>query len=299
MAAQRIITSTTLGRNQTRNHDALYAAVERRHGSTKTCKGVGCIKHEHTVTKEEVPEELSIHNFDLHKTMGLQGRCRVCEKKYRRWRTNKSKEKHSKGDVYNNYKHEYGKSTKRCSRCKNEKDIIEFNKSVGMECGLHNMCRHCTAAYGESTGDRWLLYLPDGNFKYNKTGAEGQHDDHRFPLACGGSHEESNHQLIPAKENLKKSATIEFQNIQDISQMLLSERWRYILVECKRTNESIKTLEIRLRKAIREEQEQRFKMSKEKHLDSLRNYNEKWNLNRDVERAHEKFIIYCKDILKL
>lgn len=296
-AAQRTIVSNTLGRNQTRNHEELYAAVESKYGPTKTCKGVGCIKHGHTVTGEECPEELSIRNFDLHKKLGLQGRCRECEKRYRRWRTNKAKEK-NKGDVYSNYKNEYGKSTKRCSRCKEEKDIIEFNKSVGMECGLHNMCKHCSKTYGESVSDRWLLYLPDGNFKYNKP-EEGQHDDHIMPLACGGSHEESNHQLIPAKENLKKSATIEFQNIQDISQMLLSKRWRYILAECKRTNESIKTLESRLRKAIREEQEQRFKMSKEKHLYSLRYYNKKWNLNRDVKRAHEKFIIYCKDILKL
>jgi hypothetical protein len=287
-AAQRIITSSNLGRNQTRNHDALYAAVERRYGPTKTCKGVGCIKHEHTVTKKEENEELSIHNFDLHKTMGLQGRCRVCEKKYRRWRTNKSKEKHSKGDVYNNYKYEYGKSTKRCSRCKNEKDIIEFNKSVGMECGLHNTCKHCSAAYGESTGERWLLYLPDGNFKYDKPEGEW-HDDHIMPLAVGGSNEINNHQLLPGPENLAKSDSIPYEHVYDIPENQLCDKWLPILRDSKEKGHSIKKFECKVREAIYMEQTERYNMSDEEHIELLNAYNKKNNTRKSVERAHKKF----------
>jgi len=283
-----------LGRNKTKDHDELYRQLQEKHGHTKVCKGVGCVRHIHSKTGEEEPEELPIRKFDLHKSSksGLQGRCRDCEKKYRKFRTNKAKEK-NKGDVYNNYKNEYGKSSKICSRCKEEKDIEKFNKSPGMECGLHNMCKSCCKSYGESVGDRWIRYLPDGNFKYKKTEIN-QHDDHIMPLAVGGSNEEVNHQLINSKDNLEKSATIPYENINDIPENQLCERWRHILRNSKENGHSVKEFECKVRQAIFEEQTTRYNMSKEQHIQCLKYYNKINNTRRGLERAHKKFREFYK-----
>lgn len=287
MKTQRKV-NEKLGRNKTKDHDELYKLVEERIGSpVKVCKGVGCVIHIHSKTRKEEPEELSIREFDLNTKSGLQGRCRTCEKRYRKYRTNKAKEK-NKGDVYNNYKQKYGKSSKVCSHCKEEKDIEEFNKSVGMECGLHNMCKSCSSNYGESVGDRYIRYLPDGNFKYKKT-EKNQHDDHIMPLAVGGSNEEVNHQLISSKENLEKSATISYENVKDIPEKQLCERWHPILRDCKENGHSVREFESKMRKAIYEEQTKRYNMLEEDHLQYLKDYNKKNNTRKGVERAHKKF----------
>lgn len=278
-----------LGKNQTKDHDKLYENVREKYGPTKICKGVSCIKHIHTVTGDQCKEELPIRDFPLQTSSsdGLQGRCRTCDRKYRKHRTNKAKKK-NQGDVYNNYKNEYGTSTKRCSRCGEEKNIIEFNKSVGMECGLHNMCMSCSKTYGESVGDRWILYLPDGTFKYTKT-AKNQHDDHIMPLAVGGSNEKQNHQLLMRKENLEKSDSIPYDNVCGIPENQISKRLRPILEKCKKMGDSIQEFKSKIRNAIYEEQTIRYNMSEEEHLQYLKDYNTKNNTNRNMKRAHKKF----------
>jgi len=292
MAASQRIVNSTLGRNQTRNHDALYAVVERRYGPTKTCKfgltrgSKTGVKHQHTQTGEEGPEELPIRNFELHAKSGVQGFCRTCSARRRRARIEQSREANLAGG-YPLYIKKYG-NTKTCSRCKDAKDAHSFNLSPGMECGLHNMCNDCCKIYGESVGDRWICYLPDGNFKYTKTG-ENQHDDHIMPLAAGGSNGEANHQLISGKVNLEKSAKILYENVNDIPENQICERWCPILRNSKEKGHSIKEFECKVRKAIYMEQTTRYNMSDEEHIELLKDYNKKNNTRKNVERAREKF----------
>jgi hypothetical protein len=293
MAASQRIVNSTLGRNQTRNHDALYAAVERRYGPTKTCKfglirgSKTGVKHQHTQTGEEGPEELPIRNFELHTKSGVQGFCRTCSERRRRARIEQSREANLAGG-YPLYIEKYG-NTKICSRCKEAKDAHSFNLSPSMECGLHNMCKSCCKTYGESVGERWLLYLPDGNFKYNKPEEGEWHDDHIMPLAVGGSNEINNHQLLPGPENLAKSDSIPYEHVYDIPENQINKRWRSILRDSKANGHSVKELECKLRKAIYDEQTKRYNMSEEEHIEYLKAYNNDNNTRKNCSRAHVKF----------
>ena len=40
--------------------------------------------------------------------------------------------------------------TKRCSACKTEKEILQFNKSKGQKFGVHNQCRQCASLWKPS-----------------------------------------------------------------------------------------------------------------------------------------------------
>ena len=228
---------------------------------------------------------------------GLQHACRDCDNRRRKRRIEMAREQNLLNDPFEMYKKKYG-LTRPCSRCKEHKIPEEFNPSPSMENGLHNMCKTCCKHYGESVGDRWIVYMPDGNFKYKKT-AQNMHDDHIFPLACGGSNKEINHQLISSKENLKKSAKIEFTSVHDIDKHLLSKRWRPILKESKKQNASIRILECALRKAIHNERVARYHLSDEELRKQFTAYNKKWNKRCNVDRAIVKYRKYCKEILKL
>ena len=284
-----------LGRNQTKDHEELYRKVEEKIGYTKVCKfglvrgSKTGVKHIHTQTGKEEEEELPIRDFELHKESGVQGFCRNCSTRRRKARIQNNRERNLKGG-YELYIKEYG-PTKQCSICKKEKDAGSFNLSPSMKCGLHNMCKDCCKNYGESVGDRWIRYLPDGNFKYKKT-EKDQHDDHIMPLAVGGSNEKVNHQLINSKENLEKSATIPYENINDIPENQLCERWRSILRDSKVKGESVREFESKIRKAIYEEQTNRYKMSEKEHIQCLKDYNKRNNTRKDIRRAYKKFKEY-------
>jgi hypothetical protein len=299
--------NSRLGKNITRDHEEIYNEIEKKVGPTKSCN-FGFKKGSKTGVKHEGEQILPIQNFELRnaykkengeitiKGDGLQGFCRDCSKRRRRVRLETSRAENVGG--YDTYKTKYGKETYECSICKIEKTIEEnFKLSPGMECGLHNICNNCSKTYGQSVGDRWIIYRPDGSFKYKKMEAN-QHDDHIFPLALGGSNEEINHQLLSAKENLQKSSAIHFNDIMDISPLLLSERWRSILVECQESNVEMHILESRLRKAIRDEQEVLYK-DELKLKSAFEDYNKQLNLRRNVKRAIEKFRDYCTKVLKL
>jgi len=295
MSASQRTVSENLGRNRTRNHAELYAAVKERYGAIKICKfgltrgSITGVKHINTITGEEGPEELPIRDFELHTGTGVQGFCRTCSKRRRRARIEQSREANLAGG-YPLYIEKYG-NTKICSRCKEAKDAHSFILSPSMECGLHNMCKSCCKIYGESVGDRWIRYLPDGNFKYKKTG-ENQHDDHIMPLAVGGCDKKTNHQLLPGPENLAKSDSIPYDAVYRIPENQICERWWPILRECKDDDSTVKELECKLRKAIYDEQTKRYNMSDEEHIELLKVYNEKNNTRKSEERAHEKFKKY-------
>lgn len=232
-----------LGKNHTRNHDIIYNEIMKKIGNTKICN-FGHVRGSKTGVKHLGDKNVSIYDFELRGThidennnvnikgCGLQSFCKVCSTRRRHARIKQSRSE-IKGfdnkDIYENYIKKYGKN-KKCSRCGDNKQCFNFNISKSMECHLHNTCKQCSNEYGESVGDRWIIYMPDGNFKYNKNRKKKSHDDHIFPLSLGGTNEKQNHQLITPSKNLEKSDSIaEIVQIENIPVNLLSERYRFIL----------------------------------------------------------------------
>lgn len=294
-----------LGKNIIKDHSIIYNEIERRIGQIKKCT-FGHVKGSKTGVKHEGCVDVPIRNFELKGAYineqneiiikcgdGLQGFCRNCSQLRRKARIDKEKtEKKDKtpDEIYELYKNKYNTSLKKCSRCEILKELFEFNLSIGMECGLHNMCKLCSYEYGSSVGNRWIIYMPDGNYKYSKN-SENKHDDHIFPLSLGGSNEEINHQLLTSEENLKKSNDISyFNSIDKIKPELLSSRYRHILNDSIDLND----LKIRLNQAVYNDIFLRSKLSDIELYNLYKNYCEKNNLRRDINRAIEKFREYCK-----
>jgi len=298
-----------LGKNITKDHTKIYDEIEKRIGSTKICT-FGHKKGSKTGVKHEGCNNVPIRDFELRgayiqddiviieKGDGLQGFCRKCSQERRKARLDK--EKHEKKDktpeeIYELYKKKYNTNVKKCSRCNNIKDLCNFNLSIGMECGLHNMCKLCSYEYGSSVGDRWIIYMPDGNYKYNKKSRD-EHDDHIFPLSLGGSNEKINHQLISSVENLQKSNSIDhFISIDKINSLLLSVRYRNSLSEATNLNE----LKILLTQYVYNDILLRNKMNDTELYNLYKKYCEKNNLRRDINRAIIKFREYCRSCLQI
>lgn len=312
-----------LGKNITKHHDIIYDEIEKKIGCTKKCN-FGHKIGSKTGVKHEGDENVKIRDFELKGVKyddknkivvfdkgsdGLQGFCKICSKRRRKKRLETQKEilkNKSPEEVHKYYKDKYGKETKKCSRCNEELNIIEFNISIGMECGLHNICKKCSLEYGNSVGDRWLIYLPDGTFNYNKnikksisskTKDESDdennliiHDDHIFPISLGGSNNEINHQLLDSKKNISKSNNIDFENIQDIKNEMISERFQHLLMSSK----NIYDLKIKLEKAIYDDILLRSKKSNDELEKIYDDYCKKYNLRRDIKRAVKKFRKFCE-----
>lgn len=291
---QRQITSETLGKNNTSNHEEIYKRIEEKIGQYKKCT-FGKINGSKTGVKHEGDEDVPIRNFSLLLTKGkerLQGQCKDCEKKRRQVRLNTSRNKFenkSFEEISKIYEKEYQKNTKECSNCKIEKKLEMFNLSPGMESGFHNHCKTCSIS--NAVGDRRIIYQPDGSFKYRKKNMKGMHDDHIFPISLGGSDNKENHQLLEASENIKKSNGLShFKEISDIKPKMLSERYRDSLTKCKTINE----LKIHLSKRVNEDIEKRNKMNDNELKENYKNYFKKNNLRFNVDRSIEKFRDFCK-----
>ena len=304
VAKQRTV-NKELGKNITKDHTRIYVEIEKNIGKTKICT-FGHSRGSKTGVKHEGCNVVPIRDFELKGATindqdtidikngdGLQGFCKVCSKRRRTARLNKEKEEKKNKtpeEIHALYVKKYNITTKKCSRCEKEKSPCDFNLSIGMECGLHNMCKLCSCEYGNSVGDRWIIYMPDGNYKYNKQKKQ-DHDDHIFPLSIGGSNEEINHQLLSSIENLQKSNDItQFGSIQSINPELLSERYRVSLTEAKNLND----LKIILNQYIHKDLVERSRLSDETLLETYKVYCEKYNLRRDITRAVKKFREYCK-----
>lgn len=295
MPKQRNHSNSILGKNNTKDHTKLYDHIEKTLNiSEKKCGSCKEIK--------------KIRDFRLYKihcdsngvikcesNIPLQTLCLSCDNNHRKTRTKKCHDTYdplSNEEIYQLFKDKKtltgGGETKICSRCKENKKPEDFSISKGMECGLHNMCNLCGFEYGESLGDRWIIYRPDGNFKYKKT-KKGQHDDHIFPLALGGSNSEINHQLIDGKINLQKSSKLEFDDIMCINPQLLSERFRHILYECQCEKVSIHDLEVKLRTAIYNEHMDLKCKTDNELLEIFNEYNKQNNSRKNSSRAVKKF----------
>jgi hypothetical protein len=299
---QRDLSKSELGKNITKDHNVIYEEIEKRIGKTKICN-FGHSKGSKTGVKHEGEKNVNVRDFELkgvelkdNKVIikngdGLQGFCRDCSKRRRKARITTSKNKFK--DINDNeirelYIKEYGLKTKKCSQCKEDLLVNNFSISKGMECGLHNMCYECSMSYGNSVGARWILYLPDGNYKY-KNKNKDQHDDHIFPLSCGGSNNECNHQLINCITNLEKSNSIEFKNVNDINKNLLSERFQHNLDKCK----NIEDLKCCLRKQIYNEWIEKSKMNDDELEKIFIEYTKKNNVRYNCKRAICKFRDFC------
>ena len=308
MAKKQRKVSKNLGRNHTADHEIYYSHIEREHGPTKVCK-FGHIRGSKTGIKHEGEQLLPIRDFELKGCSidhmgnviikggkGLQGFCRTCSKRRRAMRLKMSRDKNKQG--YDTYENDFDASTKSCSRCKFNKSVREhFKLSPGMECGIHNICNECRRKYGDSMGDRFINYRPDGNFKYAKR-EKNQHDDHIMPLKYGGTNEQINHQLISSRENLSKSSTIPFADVMHINPLLLCSRWRPILYTAQREKLSITEFQSRISHAIREEQKTIYSMTDQEIETIFKQYKIDNNRRVNVKRCAEKFKTYCKEILK-
>jgi len=312
MSTQRKV-SKNLGRNNTHDHERIYNHIETIIGKTKECN-FGHVRGSNTGVKHEGEPKVPIREFEtkgvsvsdsgdviIKKGDGLQGFCKICSKRRRRKRLEMSKEKNKDG--YKAYEKNYNKTTKVCSQCKQDEPMTNFNLSPGMECGLHNVCKKCSKEYGESVGDRFIKYRPDGKYTYKKT-AINQHDDHHMPLAFGGTNEKVNHRLIPKEDNLSKSSNIPYNDVNDIPEELLCERWRPILKNVKEEKggcgeESITLFKSRISAARLEENKIIFAMEDSKIEDVFKKYNKKYNYRKNTKRCVDKFKQYCSKILKL
>ncbi len=300
--------SKNLGKNNTADHEKIYDHIEKNSGATKKCTfGHKCGSK--TGVKHEGPEDVPIRDYHLKGCSikngkvsiksgdGLQGFCKHCERLRRSKRLEMSRENNKDGG-YDKYEKDYGKNTKKCSSCEQEKNVRDcFKLSPGMECGIHNSCNDCSRAYGDSMGDRLIKYRPDGNFKYKKT-EKNQHDDHIMPLAYGGTNEEVNHQLLSSKENLNKSSTIPYKNVNEIPLENMCERWRPLLEKAKSENISMTDFKSRIFTAIAEEQKYIYSKTDAEIELIYKEYNKKNNRRVDPKRCVEKFKKYCKEILK-
>lgn len=309
MSKKKRKVSDNLGKNNTSNHEKIYAHIETIFGKTKRCS-FGHKRGSKTGVKHEGEQEVPIRGFELRGCSindmneiiikggdGLQGFCRICSQRRRKKRLEISRAKNEGG--YDTYEKEYGISTKKCSQCKEDKNVREnFNLSPAMECGIHNVCNDCSKRYGESMGDRVIKYRPDGYFKYKKT-EENHHDEHIMPLVYGGTNKEVNHQLIPAKKNLSKSSTIPFSNVNDIPDSLMCERWKPILEKAKTENISITDFKSKIAYAILDEQKKIYSMTDHEIESVFKQYNTTNNRRINIKRAVEKFKTYCKEILNL
>lgn len=327
---QRII-KTNSSKTLVKYYSQIYSQIEKQIGLTKICNFGHThgsklnIKHEGEC---RIPiREFALRNVEIKNEQivigsgdGLQNYCKTCSKKYRKLRSEREREyKQNKSpeEIYKLYEHKYNTNLKRCSKCHNEQQLNEFRLSIGMECGLHNICRTCSTAYGSSIGDRWIIYMPDGNYKYNKKINTNNanmnlninaidnldnmdtnsiqykdiHDDHIFPLSLGGSNESINHQLINSYDNLKKSNRISpFKSVHHIEPTMLSERFRDVLEDITDLGE----LRITLQERVHDDIVSRNKLNDTELFKLYEDYCIKYNLNKDINRAVTKFRTYCK-----
>lgn len=292
-----------LGRNITKDHTEIYNEIEKKIGKTKRCN-FGHIKGSKTNIKHEGCFDVPIRDFELcgayiengkvvlKNKDGLQNFCRNCSKHRRQARINNeinNKNNKSPNEIYEMYKIKYGTSLKKCSECNIQKQLNEFYISITMECGIHNKCRECSYNYKLSGGERWIVYLYDGVYKYSKN-MKNQSDDHIFPLSLGGTNEKINHQLLDFTENIKKSNDIShFKHIKDIKPELLCERYRNTL----KLATDINDLKIKLSKCVYNDILERSKMNDEELTKVYENYCKKYNMRKSIKRAVKKFREYC------
>jgi len=239
---------------------------------------------------------------------GLQANCMDCERKFRLTRILKNKKKYEKmtdKEIYENYKKEYQRASKKCSMCKIEKDPSEFPISRGMETGLHNTCKVCSKSYSESVGGRWIIYSVDGHEVMKITNKdccnicgskENLHKDHIFPVSKGGTDNRENLQVLCRKHNLSKSDTIIsplIKNVKDIRDKMICERYSPILKRAKNEKWSLVRFESEITRAVRDFIVWKNNLSDEELTIFFEKEKAKNNRKHSIPHAVKKFRKYC------
>ncbi len=295
-----------LGYNQTKDHDELYLYIETNLGvSTKKCS-MGCKGNKYNIVHDGC-RECPIRQFRLYKirknddgtiqcgvTIPLQGNCKTCDDRWRQARLQTMRDNRkgkSNEEIYNEYVKMYHTDQKVCSMCNRTLNHLQFGISRGMECGLHNTCKICQKNYGGSIQDREIIYATDG---CHKVGKNGLSDDHIFPLSLGGSNYKENRQLIPLNNNLSKGNKLVFNNINEISERMLNDRYQQVLLEAKENGESIETFKIKMSKVVHQDILNRLRMNDEGLKAFYRMWNKNNNTRKNIERCVAKLKEYGK-----
>lgn len=321
MAKQR--ETKNLGLNRSRDREKIFRHIENVLGIKEKLCSRGASKNQQRVGfKHTGKNPLPIRNFNLlgayvdskgnvvlNSRDGLQANCMACERKFRLARIQRNKKKYENmtdKDIYDNYKKEYNRTSKKCSMCKTEKDPSEFPISRGMETGLHNTCKQCSKSYSESVGGRWIIYSVDGHEVMKITdkefcavcdSKENLHKDHIFPVSKGGTDNKENLQVLCRKHNLSKSNTITspiIKSVKDIKNKMVCERYLPILQKARKENWSLVKFESEITKAVRDFIVWKSKLSDEELAKFFEKEKARNNRKHSVPHAVKKFRQYCE-----
>lgn len=321
MAKQR--ETKNLGLNRSKDREKIFQYIEDVLGiKEKSCSRGTSKKKDGASFQHAGKNPLPIRNFNLlnvhidpkgkiiiNSRDGLQANCMACERKFRLARILRNKKKYEKmtdNEIYQNYKKEYGRQTKKCSMCKLEKDPSEFLISRGMETGLHNTCRACAKAYSESVGGRWIIYSVDGHEVMKImdkdsckicSSKENLHKDHIFPVSKGGTDNKENLQILCRVHNLSKSNTIlspVIQSLKDIKNKMICERYGHLLTKARKEKWSMVKFESEITKEVKDFIIRKSKLSDEELSRFFEKEKARNNRKHSIPHAVEKFRRYCE-----
>lgn len=301
--------TVNLGKNQAVRQEEVYLDLESKGIFLKKCSRSSKVPHKKYGFVHEGPNPLAIREFNLQTSSkdGLQPNCKSCERKFRRGRIIRNSLVYANMtelEIYENYKHKYGVNIKKCGKCLREKDPKEFPLSRTMESGLHNQCRECTSTYIESLGERWVRFNPDGHTVHKRKANDkcvncgntsNLHNDHKWPVAKGGTDHKENFQILCQKcNNEKKTDVSEFSSISQIGYKMICERYHNQLTMAKEQNLPIRDFEILMSSEVRKFIQRKCMMTTNELRDFYTSEKQRNNRKFNVVRAVLKFKSYCR-----